>query len=700
MSKISLGQLDLLALQQYFEIVAGFRKKDDKAIDVQYVGEYEHATVNDLDSPTETEKSPVEAYQVAMAALDDLGFPISYKDENDIITIPERQTVLNSLMLDGIPAAEFLRRVESDTILTDVNQATYNMSDDIRNLKDELYQLKNQLIKAGTIKDSNVYNGFIDAFIETSPKHMVDTGVIVTSVSGYSVYVESLGDLITGEIIVLQNGEYYNIQKISYFNGPNEIVLCKPGTKQQEEEEPEIYFSGSIMQPEAQQGTTIKRSLGKSSNGKFMFGCEPKDGRVVTEQSKYIVKDGVERVKVFELDHSGSGFGTEIKIPSSLQNNIISKVHVSLAVKGDPGDIKGEFYKIDPVTNLPKYTNNGQQLALPDFVTKSVSPMAASGWFNDFELELTNEMIVQPGEKYIFVLTRAGQSNENVVIDENNKWYIGGFNDDECLDDVHNDCYIKSLGRLYVSPEDTDMFLLLTTKKVEASEFKKLNYGLYTCNFDVYQSLANRIRVELCINQEGLFKVKDNNTVSLAKAKTNEIDIESRSPKSFKDKVFDGGDQVVIGKQIGTVSSVGNNNSNIIPSSDIYVQNNAEVYRVGYEVQVIASNKVLEPTMYGAMERYEDAEVYPLKLVGVVPGRDMMRPDKSSDRLIFEAEFYNQNDLDDIKLKSFNHIEVQIRWFGHVDNNVIQANEELEGAIFDIAVSVDRAYTKSEDEVE
>ena len=671
MSKISLGQLDLLALQQYLEIVVGFRKKDDKAIDVQYVGEYEHATVNDLDSPTETEKSPVEAYQVAMAALDDLGFPISYKDENDVITIQERQTVLNSLMLDGIPAAEFLRRVESDTILTDVNQATYNMSDDIRNLKDELYQLKNQLVKAGTIKDSNVYNGFIDAFIETSPKHLVDTGVVVTAVSGNSVYVESLGDLIIGEIIVLENGDFYNIQKIEAFNGPNEILL-------------DLDYEGSIMQPEARQGSTIKRSLGKSSNGKFMFGCEPRDSRVITEQSKYIVKDGVERIKVFELDHPGHGFGTEVKIPSSLQNNIISKVHVTLAVKGDPGEIKCEIWKQNPVTGLPELT---------EFTTTSVSPMMASGWFNDFELDLTNEMIVQPGERYIFVLTSLGG-------DEDNKWYIGGFNDDECLDDVHNDCYIKSLGNLYVSPEDTDMFLLLTTKKVEESEFKKLNYGLYTCNFDVYQSLANRIRVELCINQEGLFKVKDNNVVSLAKAKTNEIDIESRSPKTFKDKVFDGGDKVVIGKQIGTISSVGNNNSNIIPSSDIYVQNNAEVYRVGYEVQVIASNKVLEPTMYGAMERYEDAEVYPLKLVGVVPGRDMMRPDKSSDRLIFEAEFYNQDDLDDIKLKSFNHIEVQIRWFGHVDNNIIQANDELEGAIFDIAVSVDQAYTKLEDEVE
>jgi hypothetical protein len=95
------------------------------------------------------------------------------------------------------------------------------MSDDIRNLKDELYQLKNQLVKAGTRKDSNVYNGFIDAFIENSPKHSVDTGVVVTAVSGNSVYVESIGDLRIGEIIVLQNGEYYNIQKIEAFNGPN-----------------------------------------------------------------------------------------------------------------------------------------------------------------------------------------------------------------------------------------------------------------------------------------------------------------------------------------------------------------------------------------------------------------------------------------------------------------------------------------------
>ena len=327
MSKISLGQIDLLALQQYLEIVVGFRKKDDKAIDVQYVGEYEHATVNDTDSPVETEKSQVLANQIAMAALDDLGFPISYKMENGLlekniskeefdriinkiltsedesIAIPERQTVLNSLMLDGVPANEFLKRIESDTILTDVNQATYNLSDDIRNIKDELYQLKNQLVKTGTIKDSVSYNGFIDAFIGNNPKHITDTGVIVDSVSDYSVYVQSLGDLRAGEIIVLEKDGVYNIQKIEAFNGPNEILLCKPED-----------FEGSIVQPEAHQGSVIRKSLGKNISGKFVFGHEPIDGFVEVNENKYIVKDGIERFKVFELDHMGHGFVTEIKI--------------------------------------------------------------------------------------------------------------------------------------------------------------------------------------------------------------------------------------------------------------------------------------------------------------------------------------------------------------------------------------------------
>ena len=685
MSKISLGQLDLVALQQYFEIVAGFRKKDDKAIDVQYVGEYEHPTVDDTDNPVETEKTRVMAHQIAMA-VDKV-----YRDENDVITIPERNTVQNALMLDGVPAAAFLKTEDSEEILTDVNQATHFISDDIRNLKDELYQLKNQLIKTGAIKDSAVYNGFIDSFIESNPKHEHKIYARLTaSTDGVNniINVDSSANFTAGELIVLDDGkEGYGIYKIAEIADGNTLTLDREFMDITGHTVPVIAdFSKAC----------IKKSLGVGQNGKFVFGCDPLEGFVITDTNKYIVKDGVDRVKVFELDHMGHGFGTEIKIPSSLKNNIISGVKVSLAVKGDPGAIMGMFYKIDPSTNLPDTKN-------PIGKTSTITPMMASGWFNDFDMQLINEMEVQPGEKYIFVLVTISGG------DEDNKWYIGGFNDDECLEDVHNDCYILSNDLLYVSLEDKDMFLILSTKTKTESKFRKLNYGLYTCEFDVYQSLANRVRIELCVNQEGLFKVKDDNIVSLAKARTNAIDLETRNPKVetvVREPIFNVGDAFVIGTQIGEVAYVGNNNSSLVPYNDMYVQSNADVYRVGYEIQIIASNKILAQNVGGAVAAYEDATIYDnsnkeyVKFAGVVPGRDIIRPDKSSDRLLFECDFVDKLNADERKLKSFNHIEVQVRWFSNVSNATIQTNEELEGAIFDIAVSVDQAYTRSENEVE
>ena len=663
MSKISLGQLDLLAIQQYLEIVVGFRKKDDKAIDVQYVGTYMHPTVDDTDEATEVEISPVKANQVAMAALNELGEPIAVTDNEGVILIPERNTVMNSLMLGGKNADEYLPRIEAGSILTDVNNATYNISDDIRNLKDELYQLKNQLIKAGSIKDSNVYNGYIDAFIENKNTHTEDTGVKVESVSGNTVYVQSIGNLRIGDIIVLQNNEEYNIQKIMSL-GYNEFDV-------------DLEWEGSSGPAAAHQGSFVKKSLGVSKNGKFVFGCKPENGRVATKELQFIVKDGIERVKVFELDHAGHGYGTEIVIPASLQDNVINKIEVSLAIKGNPGEIQGVFWKYDE--DMRSYVKT-------EYRTRGISPLEASGWFNNFVADLVTEMPVQPGERYILIMESTSGS-------EDDKWFIGGFNDDECLDDIHNDSYIQSNGLLYKSVEDKDMFLILTTKKLAASEIKRLPYGLYTCDFDIHRSLANRVRVELCVNQEGLFKVSDNISTNLATGKITEIPLDVKGNTVFREEIFETGDPVVIGNELGVVSSVGFNNNNIIPRQDMYIKHNADVYRVGYEIQAIASNKVLDPTITGVVERYENAEIYPLTFVGVVPGRDIIRPDQSSDRLIFEADFYDQDDPENIKLMSFNHIQLQVRWYSNVDSNTLQANDSLEGAIFDITVSVDQAYT-------
>ena len=662
MSKISLGQIDLLALQQYLEIVVGFRKKDDKAVDVSYVGSYLHPTTDTEDEPSEIEESPVLANQVAMAALDELGLPIAYTDNNGVVTIPGRQTVLNSLMLDGVPAEAFLKKIESDTILTDVNQATYNMSEDIRNLKDELYQLKNQLIKVGSLRDSNVYNGFIDAFVGDN-KHTISTGVVVESISGVTAYVDSIADLRIGDIVVFENNGEFNIQKIKNINY-NRIDVDRD-------------WEGSTGPLTAHQGSIVLKSLGISQGGKFIFGCKPENNKVETSEMKLIVKDGIERIKVFELDHEGHGYGTEFKIPASLENNVISKIEVSLATKGLPGDLTGVFWK---------YNEELATFSETDYRTRPIYATETSGWFNNFELDLIQPLEVKPGERYILILQTRSGSNDD-------KWYIGGFSETDCASDVHNDSYIVSTGLLYRSVESTDMFLVLTTKHLEETEIKRLSYGMYTCDFDVRRSTATRIRVEMLINQEGLFKVSENLSTNLATGKMSEIPLDTKGSKVFRNEVFGKDDIVVIGKEFGKVSSVGYNNSNIIPEDDMYVKQNVDVYRVGYQIQAIVSNKVLEPTVTGVIERHENVEIYPLKLVAVIPGKDVINPYSSSDRLIFECEFYDQDAPDSIKLLSFDHIQLQVMWNSNLDNNMIQSNTELEGAIYDITVSVDQAYT-------
>ena len=660
MSKISLGQLDLQALQQYLEIVSGFRKKDDKAIDVQYVGSYLHPTVDGDDDPVEAEYSPVEANQVAMAALDDNGRPLAVTNGEGVILIPERQTVVNSLKLGGVNAEDYLKRVESDSILTDVNQATYNLSDDIRNLKDELYQLKNQLLKVGTIRDANVYNGFIDAFIESDQRHVVRSSAKVEAIAGNTIYVDTLGDLRIDDIIVLDNNGEFNIQKIANV-GYNSF---------------DIDPKWSVVPPVAHSGSNVKKSLGISKNGKFLFACKPEDDLVETEEMKYIVKDGIDRIKVFELDHAGHGYGTEIKIPASLDSSVINKIQVSLATKGNPGEIQGIFYKYNEVTGSFDQT---------DYSTRSIGAMETSGWFNNFTVDLVNEMPIKAGERYILIMQASSGSADD-------KWFIGGFTDEDCLEEIHNDSYILSNRLLYRSVEDKDMFLILTTKKLEESDVKKLPYGAYTCEFDTYCSSANRIRVELLINQEGQFKVSEDINTNFASGNVSAIPIETRGNKVFRNDVFKTGDIFVVGNEIGEIAGVGFNNSSVTPVGDMYIKPNADVYRVGYKVQATVSNKVLDPAVSGVIRRYENVETYDLKLVAVVPGRDVIRPYESSDRLIFEVDFFDK-DEDSIKLLSFDHVEVQVSWNSNLDSSTIQTNEELEGAILDITVSVDQAYT-------
>ncbi len=715
MSKISLGQIDLMALQQYLEIVVGFRKQNDKAHDVHQVGEYRQSKTD--------EKQPVLANQTAMTIIDKDSFPmaIDYSknvEEDSVLQriqelvneavgdkyIPERQTILNALMLGGVPADQFLKRVEKDTILTDVNDATYNVSEDIRNLKDELYQLKNQVIKAGVIKDSPVYNGFIDAFLESNPKHIDNTGLRVQAYDSnnhaVSTYENVSGILYPEDIVVVIHKDKeskdtkYSVQKIKNIDG-SEVLRSGASVISFYKDNEEDVLENTWVSPTGEfdivtgEDTYIYKSLGVSENGKFIFGYEPLEQQVQGDERLIIMKDGIDRISVFSLEHRGHGFGTVISIPASLLNNVINSVEVSLSVSGSPnGSIRGYFYNLNNIDI--NAIGSASSLGEPVAETLSINVAEVSHSFNNITMSLRRPLKVAPGDQLLFVLNAEGDG-----VDSTSTWNIGGYVEDNCTMEVHKDNYIINnqtnaygIGNteaIYRTVENTDMYLAFNVRELIPAEIQRTSCGLYSCEFDTHFSKANRVRVELIVNKEGQFKVNsaDNIVNRIAEGGRTQIPLVSQSKKTYKESIFDIYETAIIGKNVFQVHDISTTNDKITAMRNVEVIPQADVYRMGYKVYALAR--------YEEESGYEEKDFFELEFKGVVPGRDTLRPHESSDRLIFEAEF--KDNEGGIKLKSFDSVQIQVLWTSNVGDFTIGANEELEGSLFDIVVSTDYAYT-------
>ena len=133
-SLISLANLPVDDIFNYLTIVKGVSVKEESAVDTDYV----HG---------------IEADKIAKAATDINGE-----------LVKDRDTVLNALQLNGVGADKYLLKDESTTLLGDTYQVSTILSNELKEMRDELYQLKSELAKQGYIKQNPVYDGFYDAF--------------------------------------------------------------------------------------------------------------------------------------------------------------------------------------------------------------------------------------------------------------------------------------------------------------------------------------------------------------------------------------------------------------------------------------------------------------------------------------------------------------------------------------------------------
>ena len=625
-SLISLANIPLEDIYNYLTIVKGVSIKNENAVDTDYV-------------------NGIKSNLIAKAATN-----------SDGTLVADRETVRNALQLGGVNANQYLLRNESTTLLSDTYQVSTILSNELKEVRDEVYQLKAELAKQGYIQQSKVYDGFYDAFKDDDIRYVsnqVTTVVGEHTAAASIITVANTSDLVVGEYIAIKDieGNMYASRIESIVN--NQIGLDKP-------------FGVTILN-----GTGVFKYAGSYYNGEYIFGKNT-GTYVSTNISRAIIKDGKSRTVIQVLGDTTKGFATKLSNYYSTYSTIIRKVEFSLAYTGNPGAIRASIWKL--IDDSTKENPKCELIA----TSESVYPSNCSNTLSEVEFVFTEPVKVAEGTTYLIALY-AGGSNPH------NTWKIGGYADDfnSSYEDLWyvDDTYFFDNENFNVIPGSTDSYLALHISEELNVNIRYNDTGLYTCE-EVISGGYTRARVELRVAREGTFNVAD--SAAIATYSGNELRLTGEDSNPFRS-----GDKVVIGNMFSTLAD-NCTKSKIYMLDDMYTPTNADVYRMGYKVIAKCRRKIKSVPL-----EYSAPVIVELPLTAVMLGKEPNKEAYSSDRLIFEAEI--APDESNRLLNTFDHIEVQVFWESPVKNENINDNTQFAGKILDLAVITDKSYNKAND---
>lgn len=638
---INLAMLPLESIAEYMEKIVGFRKKDEDAMDTKNVAD-------------------VSSEIIAIAATNSKG---------DLLE--DRNTVNNALRLGGIEASNYVTTEGANALLADTYQVSVNSGDEIKNLRDELYQIKSELAKSGLIKNSPCYNGHVDAFKVGQEKYISeDITVTATDMSqmqlGYLI-VEDTSDITAGEYICVNTAT-------------PQIVQVQEVTSSDR-----INLVSNVKGPVAK-GTAITKTCGMYNEGMFVFGKQ-KDVSISSQEKYIILNDDAQPLLLTKKYTPNSGYAAQINIPSTARG-AIRKVGVQAKVTGNPGGLR--CYVIDnsnnnedvfTMTTIEQMKENGKIIGESNLLYSS----QANQSFNELYFEFP-EVIVADKPNYTFLFVQ-------IDADHNNYWELRGLQGETTSDLQTNSKLYSFTEGSTLKAEDGDLYLIVVTSDVVFNKIEYNKQGLYSAKVELSElTKATRVRVELKVNREGRFAVIDNPN-TLVPGVGSPLNTYNEDNKSYSTSLFNVGQQIVVGNQITNVGNSRTDNTSFNLSSSIYAPAGAPVYRVGYKVQAKAMVKEIDLKDQKAPVKITKTELVELPLVAVIPGKESGKEEISSDRLIFEAEI--KANASEYILEQFNEIEAQIMWENQGATTVdLNSFPELAGKILDVVVSTDNTYNR------
>ncbi len=639
---ISPAMLPLESIAEYMEKIVGFRKKNEAAQDTLNVAK-------------------ISSELIASAAVNEKGE-----------LVEDRNTVSNALKLGGVPASNYVTSEGANALLSDTYQVSVNGGNEIKNLRDELYQLKGELAKAGLIQNGPCYNGFVDAFKNGKEKYLKDA-VTITSTDMSQVQlgfltVEDTSEFTAGEYICI-NTSSPQIVQIQEVAGGDRINLKSNAT-------------GPIPR-----GTEITKAFGIYNEGMFVFG-KKKDVSIAPQEKYIILNDDAQPLLLTKKYTPNSGYAAQINIPSTARG-VIRRVGIQAKVTGFPGGLR--CYVIDnsnnnedvfTMTTIEEMKIKGKIIGESNLLYPSQATQA----FNELYFEFP-EIVMAEKSSYTFLFVQ-------IDADHNNYWELRGLKGEASMDlQTNSKLYSFSEGSI-LKAEDGDLYLVVVTSDVLFNKIEYAKQGLYTAKVELSNlTPATRVRVELKINREGRFAVV-NNPNTLVPGVASPLNTFNEDNLSYSTSIFNVGQQIAIGNQIATVGNSRTDNTSYSLTENTYAPAGAPVYRIGYKVQAKAKVKEINVSNTTNPIKTIKTVLTELPLVAIIPGKESGREDISSDRLIFEAEIKVNEDSEYI-LDKFNEIETQIFWENQ-GATIIDLNNspELAGKILDVVVSTDNTYNK------
>lgn len=683
---------DLVVVRHHLKKLPPEKRIDssmDKPVQVKYYGEIMKADDTDL-------VAGVEAKRTAIA-----------------VDPQNRETVKNAITINGHQWNEIMTKQGGNSLKESTNDAILNYRQDIKELRDEVYQLRAEMAKNGMATAYKPYAGFYDVFRAQQPRH--EDKPLAVAFKDSDDKNNSTIYLNDEELKQFQVGDHVFVKSLESEQSFLATILDKKASS--------IVLDTSSSFRLDKDKAAVYKSKGNIINNTFTFG-EITPERPGQKEFYSSLDDDTYRI-TRDIKKSHTGFAYTFRIPERLQKNYLARLDIMVHKVGNPGKLM--CYIIDE-RDIPRWRNAAQaisdnekdSLIKYNFFAKSqpldVDPakdfyMAEFSFYDPtaVNMDTTNEnpdSTAYKSNQNSYPLLRETDGDGHVIrycmiieasdADEAN-YYQMKFLQTRREDGSYDDLQLNNTTYLYEEKDtDSSESPFTTDKKIDSADlyygvmlieavheaFTPYDDGLYSARFQLHEPIrANTARLMLRISREGMFKLPTN---------TVEKDVQNGTMLLVKGATHDDVDgfvtdgTVVIGTEIRQTGKV--SGENIQVTKGLHIAPDDIVYPVGYTVRLNARLKKWNAD--ACQTEYSNEMSFDLPLVTVMPDQYKVS-NKISDRLIFEADLRNIKD----KLDEFNDFELQISWkktCAHMATN-------FAGRIFDLALSFDRAADLAKD---